>query len=85
MRVKILKKLRNDLVRLRNLITEQTGNLRNSPVLEKKHRFLYFDTECMLLSLNTSQLNSTQQWTEILSFKNCYLLTVLQEFEEHHL
>ena len=33
--MKILKNLRNDLVRLRNLSTEKTGNLRNIPVLEK--------------------------------------------------
>ena len=33
---------------LRNLGSERTGNLRNSPVLEKTHRFLYCDcTECM--------------------------------------
>ena len=41
-----MKNLRNDLVRLRNLSSEKTGNLRNSPVLEKTHRFLYSDTEC---------------------------------------
>jgi hypothetical protein len=45
--MKILKNLRNELVRLRNLSSEKTGNLRNSPALEKTHRFLYSDTECI--------------------------------------
>jgi hypothetical protein len=44
--VKILKNLRNDLVKLRNLSIEKMGNIRNSPVLEKTHRFLYSNTEC---------------------------------------
>ena len=30
-----MKNLRNDLVRLRNLSIEKTGNLRNSALLEK--------------------------------------------------
>ena len=45
--VKILKNLRINLVRLRNLSIEKTGNIRNSPVLKKTHRLLYSDTECM--------------------------------------
>jgi hypothetical protein len=40
--VKISKNLRNDLVRIENLNSEKTGNLRNSPVLEKKPAFLMF-------------------------------------------
>ena len=46
-RVKILKHLRNDLVRLRNVSGENMENSRNNPstVKKKPHRFLYSDTE----------------------------------------
>ena len=52
--MKTLKNLRNDLVRLRNLSSEKKGNIRNSPLLEKTHCFLYSDTECILKLDNQS-------------------------------
>jgi hypothetical protein len=33
--MKILKNIRNDIIRLRKPCSEKTGNLRNSPLLEK--------------------------------------------------
>ena len=62
--MKILKNLRNDLVRLRNLSTEKTGNLRNSPVLEKTHRFLYSDTELFKKELCIYFLDTYQSYKQ---------------------
>ena len=66
--MKILKNLRNDLVRLRNLSSEKKGNIRNSPLLEKTHCFLYSDTECILKLDNQSlSINKMMQ---------CYSLVI---------
>ena len=72
-----MKNLRSNLVRLRNpklwsfeetwVLSEKTGNLRNSPVLEKTHRFLYCDcTECMAQFSFLSHISSLY-WCQIKS------------------
>ena len=72
--MKILKNLRNHLASLRNLSSEKTGNLRNSPVLEKTHRFLYSDTECIAEFEYFSQhyissMHGWRQWRMTKSWK----------------
>ena len=77
--MKILKNLRNDLVRLRNLSSEKTGNIRNSPLLEKTHCFLYSDTVC-ILKLDSQSL-SIKDVAMLFSCHRCIELAFCLHFQ----
>ena len=73
-----MKILRNHLIRLRNLSSEKKRNLRNSPVLEKTHRFLYSDTECI------DPLHSRFRRLCVLYLEHEYVVPFLQPTNRAH-